>query len=332
MDKKQNTLFEDKELSAVLDAVSGNEDLAERVESSFEILERNINIRMSKKMYVPSNRASCLMGDFDYIKAASLAKREYENYVEGFTERAGMYLTLKQMYEDKQEELRGVYERRVHYRKYGKSIAMFGGFYCPSAIEDLVVSNVNKGKLYKNAPLSLTGKVEYDYDKNGQLIMSKWYKDNKKVRAIEFFIYCTKSVIRVYYNCGAEKDNLADIVWQVYENELLTSCERVEFEMEGNIIETYVEKYKYSENILKECWRENYQFDIEDEPLFLPKEQYLFEADDDGKISSYCYKQWWGDMERNDSGEHVWQFISEKKRMSTEKKAGRWRRPNYFIE
>lgn len=49
MDKKQNTLFEDKELSAVLDAVSGNEDLVERVESSFEILERNINIRMSKK-------------------------------------------------------------------------------------------------------------------------------------------------------------------------------------------------------------------------------------------------------------------------------------------
>lgn len=320
-----------KELK-ILDRVSDGIDEEQVLLQRFETLEQRIKMKLLSNAYVPHNFCKHLDGDFDFAEAIPEAKKEYEKYVKEFEKRAKLYLILKEIYEDHQNELRMSYEKRVKYKKFGKPTGMFGWFYCPNPVTDLVVSNVTREKMYKRTPKDLSGKVEYNYDENGRLLMSKYYRDQEHLRSIEFYVYFPEYIIRIFYSCGFQKESLDYITMQNYDGTLICSYEHIVFDIEGDIYTTEVGTYTYSEKGIDEYWEEHYGFYVEEKPFFLSRNRYLFAYEENGLLCKYLRSEWWGSIKRGGDRKGTWQIISEKKRKDTGREAGRWRKPNYFIE
>lgn len=269
--------------------------------------------------------------EFDQKHAVNTKK-----YVDRFYNSAPFYIVLHQMFRDCCPQLHLILEEKRHFQRFGKRQGLYGDYYCISPIIDLIVFNAARGDFYKRPPKDLTEKIEYVYDESGRLLMCMWYRNNDSLYTIELFLYSELYIIRLAYDSYSQDDfRLGDIVIQTYQGELISSLEHTYFSPYGIIWEMETEKYIYIDGKIGEEWEEHYIFPGTGEAWFelvCPRNQRIFEWNSDGYIYGFRCREWLGDgLIRNTDDDHICE-ISDKKKKTTGKEAGRWRRPNYFRE
>lgn len=161
------------------------------------------------------------------------------------------------------------------------------GYYCPSPVEDIIISNVKRGRLSNK----LTDKIryKYDFDKFGHLINVEtiaeftrreyiWYKDNLqygvKTEGLEFSDYVSTTSRCLYENAKIIRYELALVMSKT---DLGEYC----------IGDVEVEEYFYDDkneliNILKYT-----HFQYKGERMISNRYLYELIRDDDNKVISY---------------------------------------------
>lgn len=258
-----------------------------------------------------------------------------EKYIRNFFGRAKKFYVLSGIFMDKYDWLFESFERRIKYRNYGKSSALPGNHYCYSAIIDIVCTNTQRVGLTKREPDEFRDIIEYDYDGNGRLIMQKWFCVGPE---IEFLLYAGDWLISIVYNIGK---NIERIVLRKYGNDLISEYELAElagwvYPVSGMCSRMEWEKYQYSgDGLIRKAIEEYYSFPIigqlEERNIaeFLTRDIISFITDQDGCICACKMDIFDGDKLRH-SGSYG--KLSERKRKSTKKTKGRWRRPNYYVK
>lgn len=163
-------------------------------------------------------------------------------------------LEVYNKYRKKYSELYSEAEQNVVRKEYSKGgQVMHRGYYCPSLIEDIICSNVNRGKKYIRLTKSSKPDFEYWFDKNDNLILTKSYAENLELWQTEFIIYETDIVKSVYFSTD-NKDIDITTLCQYKEGKLVEYIRFFSDNLE-------IEKYYYKDNILKYAETETYIFD-----------------------------------------------------------------------
>ena len=254
-----------------------------------------------------------------------------EETVIPFFENTRKYHVLFNMYKGKYDRLWNSFKDKVQYRKYSKDSSLAGDHYCYSPIEDLLYSNVQRPGLSKKEPEDIMGWVEYDYDADGRLIMQKHYAS---VSSIEFLLYTGEWIINLKY---AVNKRLRKIILRKYEGDRILRYERASIiEMQPPLPEMcynfWQEIYQYSEQErLEKAVTEDFYFWGRNEfpPVQLTKEVIIFKCDEEGCLTAFLSQIY--DNKVVGRRPPCWMEVSERKRKSTKKTRGRWRRPNYFV-
>lgn len=258
-----------------------------------------------------------------------------EKYIRNFFGRAKKFYVLSGIFMDQYERLFKNFEKRIKYRNYGKPSVLPGNHYCYSAIMDIVCSNTQRAGLTKREPEEFRDIIEYDYDENGRLIMQKWFDLDPE---IEFLLYAGDWLISIVYDI---RKNIQKIVLRKYENDLISEYElsmlgEWSYPVSGMCRRMNWEKYQYSgDGLIRKAIEEYYSFPIigqlEERNIaeFLTRDIISFITDQDGCICACKMDIFDGDKLRH-SGSYG--KLSERKRKSTKKTKGRWRRPNYYVK
>ena len=257
-----------------------------------------------------------------------------DKYIQGYFQKAVMYLLLGQIFQDKEKVLLEYILPKCVYRKIGKiEHTMLQSFSPVSPIEDLITGNIEKGRLYKRPPKDLRKKEEYNYGEDGKLLLYKHYREfEEKEDTIEFFFYEEEYMLRIEYEIFPEREKNFQIIrigMQKYNGEIIRRTETAELYPEG-IDVFYTEEFEFYEEGLK-CINESYQNFFIPEDNFSTmtnrREIYDFKKDKDGYLNGYTVSDWIGDglipSERN---KHFYR-IPERAKEDTQKESGRWRRP-----
>lgn len=250
-------------------------------------------------------------------------------------EQAKVYLILYMMFQNKYQEFKSELDEKIRITKYGKIRTQLQSYCNADPIEDLVVSNVSKGTLYKKTPKDLKGKEEYNYDKEGRLLTFIWYHDQRESPySEEFFLDLGVYLIRIRYSLslGLVYGYIDRIVIQKYKGELILDSRWARLQEGGIPMELYTRSLEYADGILSRCMAERcYPPDMD---LFF-REEYLFQRDDEGLLYGYKIREWIGDGLKPDlcarhfgvpTVDKVLE-IPEKKKRDTGREAGRWRKP-----
>lgn len=257
-------------------------------------------------------------------------------YTEKFYQREKVYNIFFNILFDKCKIISEELEKKVRYQRYGK-ITSYRNYYNESPICDLIISNVYRGALYKKNPKNLCNKAKYVYEENGDLLIFIWYgEDGQEYLRVVYFQSGNYIYSFEYYG----KERLDEVGVRKYENGKIIHSEwgRMGGEKIPFCVEAYSENYSYLDDELREAFLEEYHFPIYSKSLgnqlpgLLSRNQYFFEGDGQGFLKGYHIKEWWGDKIKKNSWDDKMLPLSEKKRKDTGKDAGRWQRPNYFIE
>lgn len=250
-------------------------------------------------------------------------------------ERAKVYLILCMIFQEKYLELKRVLDEKICITKYGKIRTQLQSYCNADPIEDLVVSNVSKGTLYKKTPKDLRGKEEYNYDKEGRLLTFIWYrKQRESPYSEEFFLDLGVYLIRIEYriSLGLDHQYIDGIVIQKYKGELIIDSGWALLQEGGIPKELHTRSLEYADGSLSRCMAEDCYSPVI-KPFF--RQEYLFQRDDEGLLYGYKIREWIGDGLKPDlcamhfgvpSVDHVLE-LPEKKKRDTGREAGRWRKP-----
>lgn len=295
------------------------------------------------KDIVDSTLAEEILGTYGMLK-----KRwgvNVEKYVKEIYEKMEPHVILNVMFCDVGKSLSVLLENRICYRKYGKYGSLEGGFHCQSPIKDLVISNVSRGTLYKRTPKDMKNKAEYDYDKNGRLILYKWHLNENDTYFTEMLLYGKNDILHIRYERLHIENKIQMISMQSYQEEYITSYEETNY-IGVKIYGIETEAYSYKDGLLNTAWQETCSY-----PKFQDaghRHVYFFEKDNEDYLCGYRSKAFWGDGEVDgyvgwcerwgkviDKKEHeeyqnYVEVLPDKKRRDTGRDAGRWRRPNCF--
>ncbi len=251
---------------------------------------------------------------------------------------ARKYYILYEMYQDKYYLLKGIIEAQVRYKRYGKSSVLHGGHHNYRPIADLMYSNVQMVGFFKERPEKLKDTVEYDYDKQGNLIIYKALREGKGVYDDEFGLMTGDWILNL---CFSEDGILEGITLRTFEKDLIIKYEYVRmlywlYPVWVSCRTVYQESYRYDEKeILAEATYDEYRFP-ESNPLSgeihpgrLRRSEMKFESDEEECLKGYWVQDFDENGAKNQPG---YCELSERKRKLTKKTRGRWRRPNYFVE
>lgn len=336
------SLFSEPEIRTALNRATdpsvSEEHMKETVQDSLSTL---------RKMYEQRDEADHVMtGELleKYRRIKERWGKNVEKYINENYETARIYLIFSKVFHGLGKNLIDILEQQVCYKKYGKYGTLDGNYYCQSPVKDLVISNVSRGALYKRMPKDMENKAEYDYDKDGRLILYKWLIGARAASFTEVLLYGETEIIHIRY--GNMKGDIQMISIQDYQKDNIKSYEKAHF-IEGHIYDLEKESYEYGDGFLRSVWSEECSF---------PKRvrggriNYIFEKDEEGYLIGYRQKDYCGDgeidsllnyYETNDMEVNKEEYealkdqvmlLPEKKRKDTGRNAVRWRRPNYFLE
>ncbi len=201
------------------------------------------------------------------------------------------YVSLQKRYASSFHELYKDIESKVYRREYSKGGNFHRGFYSPSA-KDLVIGNCNRGKLLKRPPKDSNYDYEYLFDNQNNLIcVYKYsnYKDVPKLATTELFTYEQGVLLSLIFNSD-NSHSLSFVSECQYKNGLLTRYENALCELfygGKGCTEINVETYEYKNDLLSSfCWC-IYMPSIHS----LTQEQYTFNRDMEGYLSTFTVKQ-----------------------------------------
>ncbi len=266
-----------------------------------------------------------------------LREANIEGNAETFFADVRKYYILFEMYKNKYNILKEKLEFQVQYKQYGKQFGLPGEYYCYSPIMEINIGNIPSVTLLKKKPDDLCNKVEYNYDKNGSLIISNEYGSEGKLYSCEFLLYAGKWLMNLCYD---NKEKIGYIALRKYEKGVVLEYERVcltccRYSVKGLCSRINKERYKYSEDgVLKTAVEEEYMFPMLDERTgrnisgILRRTEMSFERNKEGIIGEWR-QEFAGDKARYEPGYFK---LNKRERKITKKDRGRWRRPNYFVE
>lgn len=179
--------------------------------------------------------------------------------------------------------------------------------------------------------------MKYEYGEDGALLIVTQYDKEENVHLRDVYFQSENFIYSFQYD---EKGRIKEIGIRKYENEKIIHSEYARIHEWDNMFcrEIHSEEYQYSRCELSEAFSENYYFPMYDRsakrqiPGILTRYQYLFESNGEGYLKGYFSREWWGDRIKDQDREEVLLLLSEKKQSDTGREAGRWGRPNYFIE
>ena len=177
---------------------------------------------------------------------------------------------------------------RYEYSQGGQSMPR--GFYSPS-YADLFVGGCNRGRLLKGMPKKFN--YEYSFDESDKLIRVKSFDnydmDEMKWFNTEFLIYSDDRVTAFDYDMyGDPNSNLCRISECVYKNNVLAKYESAQFTIK-KLLEIYTEVPGYDNNgrfasLIRHTYRTCFKS--------LTTEEYRFQRDAKGHLSTYTCKCW----------------------------------------
>lgn len=256
----------------------------------------------------------------------SIAVNE-EKYVEEFYESTKKFLFFMEIFKGRRAEIEEDFGKKICYKRYGKLHTLSGGYHCPSPVEDLVIDNVSRRRVTKRPPKDWESAVEYDYDEEGRLIMTKCYRQENVRYFTRFLVYGDREICHIQYDHFEDADMVSEFGIQKYEEDLIHTYEYLRG-YKGRLSEIRKETYEYQDGLLAASRGSEFMFPN----LLRPWHSYVYERDEEGFIKGYHVKEFWGDGERKYPNPDRLVELTSKKRRDTGKNAGRWRRPNYFGE
>jgi len=169
---------------------------------------------------------------------------------------------------------------KVEYSKGGETIHR--GYYCPSPVLDLIVGNLNRGKILKKKPDFLKYTYQYGFDNKNRLVKVKMVNKITEftppvIRFDEEYLVYDKNIVY-----ALEFDNMGEINVVsrcTYENGNIVKYEHCScgFEEYANL---YYEEYLYESGILSEI----NSFDVTPQIELYTEQRYKVEVDEVGKI------------------------------------------------
>lgn len=171
---------------------------------------------------------------------------------------------------------------KVAYKEYGiKGENVIRGYYCPSIICDIVVGNIDRGKLIKGKAYRKKPSYEYGFDVSGKLLTVKYLYSSSIL--YEYLIYEEASVIGVIFS----SDNN------------IKSINKCTFD-KLNRIETFSYGYDFYKKTFREFSEEIYSYDSKgikgvdwrrifynDRIPHIDREIYSFFHNSDNQLSEY---------------------------------------------
>ncbi len=163
-------------------------------------------------------------------------------------------LLLFHMFNDQYMNLYWAMRKEAVYCRYTKNQDMQRGYYGPSSVFDLLISNTRRYPFYKKAPHVLNNKTEYGYKENGNLCLVSRFDSNSTPENEECIFYVGKMIIGFLWNYK----KLTSITMQKYGSDgRIQTMEQLNIRYESLQIKTREsgllfsheeEDYKYTEN------------------------------------------------------------------------------------
>jgi hypothetical protein len=144
------------------------------------------------------------------------------------------------------------YEKEIDFVQYSKGgDNIYDGWYCPSPVFDIIVTNVNRGKLLKKITEKTRFSYQYGFNKNKELIQIIHYPESCR----EFIIKDKLSEVRIAYDkqhelrkiCYCEYNSLNNIVNYNY------AYIYGKFPNNRLSMQLHSEIYRYTGNYINEC-------------------------------------------------------------------------------
>ena len=171
---------------------------------------------------------------------------------------------------------------------YGKGgMLMHRGFYCPSPIIDIIVGNINRGKLYKRLTSKTLPDFEYGFDSAGQLSTVHLYNCHK-----EFIFRNGNTEVGLRYHLDDIRPPMVDTISLCnYSGDRLVSYSLSSYShSRQSVINGSLEEYVYADGVLDSVYVLDY-FRTQMNTWGFGYCRYCFQHDDDGYLSSYTYQR-----------------------------------------
>ncbi len=189
-------------------------------------------------------------------------------------------------YHDQKEKLK----RQIREKEASREYAMGGqlmprGYYCPSLIRDIVISNVNRGRLLDKKPRRVKCYYEYVFDKDHKLLACMTYTRDFGLYQTEYIVVEDEVEYGLSYHFQGELETIHKAVfhqgqivkWMAY-SVLLGSM-------------NFMECYQYEKERLVEAisYHSLSLSDLLSDRRAYQGDSYRFQYDSQGKLYSYTY-------------------------------------------
>ena len=168
-----------------------------------------------------------------------------------------------------------------------KGETLYRGYYCPSPILDIVVGNINRGKILKRVSVKSKPTYEYGFDDQGKLVLVKHLYneefDNIGTESAEVILHRKNSIIGILINL----DKGGEITIEAVSESIYDEQDRIEsfsygyIGEKGDIYELSKEIYSYDNEGLKTS--EVYLYEGSGYSFY----KYTFEHDSEGYLREY---------------------------------------------
>lgn len=168
-----------------------------------------------------------------------------------------------------------------------KGVTLYRGYYCPSPILDIVVGNINRGKILMRVTGRSKPTYEYGFDEQDKLVLVQHLHneefDNISTESAEVILHKEKSVVGILINIYKNGEKTIKAVSEsIYdEQKRIVSFSYGYLSEKGNINELNKEIYSYDEEGLKTS--EVYSYEGSGYSLH----KYTFEHDSEGYLREY---------------------------------------------
>ena len=178
------------------------------------------------------------------------------------------------------------------YHAYGRGGEIIHrGFLCPSPVEDLVITNVNRGRLIQKPRVQPS--FVYGFNRDGMLC---WVSSSVQTEAVywdgavQYSIGMSSGKVRTYSECRFLNDRITQYL--LYDEHV-----------EGVTFLLHLEKYAYDEHGIREAlYQEHFQH--KDAYFVSPDKICRFVHDEDGRVVRFIQK--WKRLNKQSETGFVW--------------------------
>lgn len=230
-----------------------------------------------------------------------------DNFDQRWDEDIKYYEELGAQYRYRYEDLSTTAYRNTVRKEYGKGgVLMSRGYYCPSLVDDIIISNVKRGKVLNKLRSNSTYDFIYFFDKDNRLIAVQnvdYVLGSLRITNEEFLVYGPNEVIGIDYNLAGVKrgTNSLHINHCKYDHNQIQAYVRISlminYDWDSRIkqpqdLSQYPLKvndilkqtYEYKDNILSVCHQDRFigfKYNLD------RVERFIFNSNETGDLESY---------------------------------------------